>query len=645
VLFDPADGSKALAHVVDATLAVHDVVRSVDGGATWSNAQSGLVGVAGYDARVELCYARSAPGVVYASCGASGGKVWRSADGGANWVQRTTSSQTGVTWYFNGFWVDPTNENVMVAAGLHVWRSTDGGVSFARITDGYIMTVDPHLDVHAVAADPDYNGTTRRRVYVTTDGGLHVADDVLAAGQGTGWRDLDNGLRSAQYYGAAGHASAGILVGGLQDNGTQRLLGAATNSTMAFGGDGGQVQIDPGNASYVYGEYVWAQVHRSTNGGSSSSYVYGNISEITATTTNFVAPLALDPNSSVRLWVGASSLWRTNNARAASVSWSAVKPPVGSKISAVAVAPGDANAVWVGHNDGRVFRTANATAATPSWTAVDDNGAFDPLPDRYVTRIAIDPADHRIVWLTFGGFAGGNVQVTRDRGATWSDQSGVAPRRLPDAPVNCVVLHPDDGNVVYVGTEVGIFASDDAGAHWSANNDGPASVSTEQVSFVIGSRTLLAATLGRGLWTCDVRRPAATAFGAPCAGHATPPALGVDPLAPASIGRQMDWVGSSLLPNALAFLVLGFSDAVWSGGPLPYDLGPVGMPGCPLLLSPDAALLAFADGGGALRVGLRLPAAPNLIGMALFGQLFAQDAALNATGFAVSAGVRAVLGL
>ncbi|HLQ39260.1 MAG TPA: hypothetical protein VK348_15735, partial [Planctomycetota bacterium] len=644
VLFDPNDGSKALAHVVDASLAVHNVVWSIDGGASWTNALSGLVALAGYDARVEMCYARSLPGVVYASCGASGGKAWRSADGGHNWVQRTTSSSTGVTWYFNGFWVDPTNENVMVATGLHVWRSTDGGVSFAQITNGYIMTTDPHLDVHAVAADPDYNGSTRRRVYVTTDGGLHVADDILLAGQSTGWRDLDNGLRSTQFYGAAGVAATNTIVGGAQDNGTERLLSGATTATLEFGGDGGQVQIDPTSTNYVYGEYVWSQVHRSTNSGASASFIYSGITETTAATANFVTPLVLDPNLATRLYSGASSLWRTSNSRAGTVAWSAVKPPVGSMISAVAIAPGDANAVWVGHNDGRLYRSANATAATPTWIAVDDNAATNPLPDRYVTRIAIDPFDHRVVWVTLGGFASGNVRLTRDTGGTWSDASGTAPRRLPDVPVNCVLLHPDDSNVVYVGTEVGIFASDDAGAHWSANNDGPSNAPTEQVTFVIGNRTLLASTLGRGLWTCDVHRPAATAFGTACAGHATPPLLGVDPLAPARIGQQMGWVGTSLLPNALTFLAIGFSNTIWSGGALPFDLAPFGMPGCPLLVSPDATLLTTASAAGDARIDMTLPANATLIGAVVYGQLVEQDPARNATGLAVSAGARVVLG-
>jgi hypothetical protein len=644
VLFDPNDGAKAVGHVVDASLSIHDVVWSADGGATWTNAQTGLVGMNSYDARVELCYARSSPGVVYGSTGLNGGKVWRSADDGHNWVLRTGASSTGVSWYFNGFWVDPTNENVMVAAGLHVWRSINGGVSFTQITNGYIMTVDPHLDVHNVVADPDYDGTTNRRIYVMTDGGLHVADNVFAAAQGSGWRDLDNGMRSTQFYGAAGVAGGNLLVGGAQDNGTQRLLGAATTSTMPFGGDGGQVQIDPTNSNYIYGEYVWTQVHRSTNGGGSSNFITGNISETTAATANFITPLLLDPTNALRLYAGASSLWRTTNARASSVTWSVVKPATTSKISALAISPSNGSVMWVAHNDGRIYRTANATAATPTWVTVDDNAGLDPLPNRYVTRLTIDPTNDHVVWATLGGFAGGNVRVTRDGGLTWNDASGIAPRRLPDAPVNCIVLHPDDPDVLYVGTEVGVFASDDAGAHWSANNDGPSNAAVEQVVFEQGSRKLIAATLGRGLWTCAVHRPSLTTFGVGCTGNPSPPTIDVDPLAPARIGQTMQWVGGNLPANGVCFLSIGYSDAVWGGGTLPMDLGFVGMPGCSLLVSPDMATMALADASGNARVPLALPGFPGLVGLPLFGQWLVQDPPRNALGFSMSAGLRVVLG-
>jgi hypothetical protein len=111
-----------------------------------------------------------------------------------------------------------------------------------------------------------------------------------------------------------------------------------------------------------------------------------------------------------------------------------------------------------------------------------------------------------------------------------------------------VAVHPDDGNLLYAATEVGVFASDDFGAHWSTSNDGPANVVCEEITFAHGSgpRRLVLATLGRGLWTAQVTRPLAVPFGSACTGHASPPQLLVDALAPARIGRTMTFRGANL---------------------------------------------------------------------------------------------------
>ena len=78
----------------------------------------------------------------------------------------------------------------------------------------------------------------------------------------------------------------------------------------------------------------------------------------------FIAPFVLDPNEANRILAGGSSLWRSNNVKSSPPTWAAIKTPSDSFISAVAVAPGNSNVVWVGHNNGKIFKTSNATAAT-----------------------------------------------------------------------------------------------------------------------------------------------------------------------------------------------------------------------------------------------------------------------------------------
>ena len=644
VAFDPNDGNRAVAHFSSTGPLVHGVITSIDAGLTWQPALSGLASLSGEDARIELCYARSSSNVVYASVGIGGGKIWRSADGGRNWVQRTTSGSTGASRYYNAFWVDPTNENLMVIGGVHTHRSTDGGQSISQISNGYIMTVEPHPDVHFAVEDPGYDGTTNRRVYLTTDGGVHVADDILAAGSGTGWRHLDATMVSTMFYGASGNGPTDVIVGGTQDNGTLRVVGGSQTANLDYGGDGGQVQIDPTNANYVYGEYQYLGVHRSTNGGASASRITSGLSEANSSGANFIAPLRLDPNNARRLYAGGLRLWRTSDARASNVGWAAVKPSTGSLISAIAIAPGLADRVLVAHNDGRLYRSTNATVSSPTWTAIDDNGANDPLPDRVVTRLVFDPSDPNLAYACFGGFAAGNLWRSQDGGATWQNVTGTAPLALPTAPVYGMTVHPDDSDVLYAATEVGVFASDDGGANWTTSNDGPANVVSEEITFMHGSRRLLLATLGRGLWTADVSRPTAIAFGTACGGVSTP-LLAVDPLAPARLGQVLILQASGLANTSpTAALLIGVSDTVWNGTALPLALAPLGMQGCTLFVSIEHSLSATITANGTSYWPLPLPGERTLFGAHLYFQALAPDPTANPAGLALSQALDVTLG-
>lgn len=637
VLFDPNDASKCVADVYENS--VHRVVWSTNGGATWTDAASGLVGQNGLSGRIEMCYAPSSPGMVYASCGTGGGLIWRSTDGGVNWVQRTTGSGSGASWYYNTLWVDPTDSDFLVTGAYHLYKSTDGGVTLTQISNGYINTTAPHPDQHQVVADPGYNGTTNRRVYITNDGSVYSTADIRTVTSSSGWARRDQSYRTTQFYGAAGDGPSGRITGGTQDNGHLTIQAGSDVGLLTFGGDGGFAAIDWDNPNYIYGEYVYAQVHRSSNGGSSASYIDGGISEA-GNAANFIAPLLLDPNNAQRLLVGAASLWRTNNARASSVSWTAIKPTVGSNISAIAVATGNPDIIWVGHNNGRVYKTANGTAASPTWTVVDDNGGTNPLPNRYIGRIVIDHQNPQTVFVGLGGFNGDNLQKTTDGGVNWVDLTGSGLTGLPSAPINGIAQHPQLTTHLYVATEVGIFASADGGANWSAGNDGPADVSVDEVVFMHDSTTLLAATHGRGLWTIEIREPVVVAAGAGCAGGAGVPVLTATP---PRLGQDVVLAASSLLPNQFGMFMTGFSNSDWAGLPLPLDLGLIGMPGCWLRTSLDLLAIVF-NTNGTTQTTLSVPADPNALGFTFWSQLLSADPGANTYGAVTSNALALTIG-
>jgi photosystem II stability/assembly factor-like uncharacterized protein len=538
VKFDPRNNGRAVAgENSDGGQGGGGVWFTTDGGLTWTAARHAT----GWAGRVELAYAAKDPGIVYASVEMTSGAIWRSDDGGASYQPKAARGPDGNAapylgdqgWYGNAIWAgDPTNENLLIVGGVDLWRSTDGGDRLAEISTWWAHPPSPHADQHAIVAHPSYDGTSNRTVFFGSDGGICAARDLQAVGQEAkppylnGWTGLDNSFGVTQFYAGAGNTGSGKMIGGAQDNGTlcfDPQQGAENWATM-FGGDGGFCASDPADPNFFYGEYVFLNIYRNTDGGASQTdYISGqvfddatqqwgwkpapySIPDAQSQEALFIAPFVLDPNQPDRILAGGLSLWRTNDAKTpntsgAGPSWQSIKNPIGPgntfgpQISALAVAAGDSDEIWVGHANGALFRTSNGTAGSPAWHVV--RPASFP-PQRYCTRITIDPAQKDVVYVAFGGYARGNLWVTRDGGATWSDLSAT----LPTAPVRAVTRHPRRAEFVYAGTEVGLFASEDSGVTWSPTNEGPTNCSVDDLFWM--GETLISVTHGRGMYRIDL---------------------------------------------------------------------------------------------------------------------------------------------
>lgn len=527
--FDPNDANKAVASAAASSSIWRSyLLYSVDGGRTWSPGGE----FTGYG-RIELAYAKSNPQIVYASRENANGEVWKSTNGGASWSKVSTPQHLGSQgWYDNAIWVDPSDASHLVIGGLDLWRSTNAGLSWTRISNwmnnmygGYPDV--PHADHHVVVSDPNYNGTTNRKLYNGNDGGIFRAVDIAAATETGGWESLNHGLAITQFYSGAGTtASGGRIIGGTQDNGSLLKTAQGTDWQLFFGGDGGFSAVDSLDDNYLYGEYVYLTLHRSTDGGASSDYINGGIGDAgSEDTANFIAPFVLDPNDNNRMLAGGASLWQSLTVKSPTPAWAAVKGSIGSNISAIAVARGNSAVVWVGHSNGRVYKTGNALAATPTWTQV---GAAS-LPARMVNRILIDKDDSSRVYAAFGGYNADNLYRSTDNGLNWTNITG----NLPSVPIFTVVRHPANADWLYAGTEVGLFTSQDGGTAWYTTNDGPANVEISEL-FWLDDSTLLAATHGRGMFKVTVNpvpdttpptvaaaSPAADAVGATVSGPIT----------------------------------------------------------------------------------------------------------------------------
>ncbi len=485
---------------------------SGDGGATWAAATTGLPVASGQ--RVEIT---PVPGVAqkwYASIYVNGGEAWQTVDNGVNWTKlpgSLTNVLGGQGWYDNIIWSSPNGLRIIVG-GVTQRMSVDGGATFGSVGGG-----NYHVDHHIIVNAADY-GTTGQ-VYLGNDGGVYRSSNIEAIAvnnPASPWTTLNGGgLAITQFYGGAG--VPGRITGGTQDRGSYTWSGSGTTWAFTQGGDGGEGAVDPTNNLYVYGSTQNMGLFRSINGGASrDAYICTGITDADCVfganpnpKTNFIPPFILDPNNPARMLAGGESLWRTNDVRAAVPAWTAIKGAQPNQfggestyINFIAVRPGDANAIWVGYNDGQLWRTANGTAVTPAWERVTFNGITNPT--RQVMRIVFDPADANKVWVTFAGYQTGNVVVTSNATAAaasvnWTSIHG----NLPAAPVRSLARHPSIPTTLYAGTEVGVFATDDGGANWSTQSEGPGTVSVEELFFLDGS-TLVAATHGRGMFRATI---------------------------------------------------------------------------------------------------------------------------------------------
>src|SRR6185295_4832128 len=264
----------------------------------------------------------------------------------------------------------------------------------------------------------------------------------------------------------------------------------------------------------IYAESQFGALRRSTNGGTS----FSNATSGLTGRLGWKTPIAIDPASTgtgttSTLYLGSHLLFRSTNSAA---SWTAISGDltngnqgvgtvVFGTITTVAVAPSNRNTIYIGTDDGNVWLTRNAGA---SYTRIDAS-----LPDLWVTRVAVDPGDDAVAYATFSGFRVdqplAHVFRTTDHGATWSDISG----DLPDAPVNAIAIDPRQSSTLYVGTDVGAFASHDLGANWAPLGTGLPDAVVSDLKILPGPpATLYAATYGRSIYSIELPSgPPATA--------------------------------------------------------------------------------------------------------------------------------------
>jgi photosystem II stability/assembly factor-like uncharacterized protein len=556
VVFAPNSATDAVAADMDAS-GRRKVFYSTSGGSTWQEAQgpsdSGQVDWGG---RVEFAYATGHPNIVYASVDRNSGEIWRSIDSGKTYSMRKAerldakSNQWvpaqhlgGQGYYGNVVWAgDPTNSNLVVVGGIDLWKSLDGGDTLTPISNG-ACPGSAHADQHVIVPDPRYAASGvggNRTTFFGNDGGVFKADDLYTAGSDpdhcTGWTPLNDTYEVTQFYGGAVSAFSKQLAVGAQDNGNFVLDTSADSNQWYFagldgGGDGGWCAADP-KSDFLYGEYIYLNLHRHgkadfTDQTPDFHYISGkywddNLGDWKWTNDEhsipdaipdskgnylnalFIAPFVLDSNNPSRILAGGRSLWQTVDATDPSPRWSQFRPMVGASdgdlISAIAIALHHPEVIWLGYLNGQVYNTTKGSGGAPAdgdWNRV--NLSLSNPPHRMCTHITISPDNPELVYVTFGGYETDNLWVFDLGSRTWRN---LGANLNNPVPIYTLTIHPKNPKWLYVGTEVGVYASEDGGQTWSPSNEGPTNCSVEDLFW--DGDTLYATTHGRGLFKIDL---------------------------------------------------------------------------------------------------------------------------------------------
>lgn len=410
-------------------------------------------------------------------------------------------------WYCNVIAVDPKDPDRVWAGGVDLFRSDDGGKTWGPATYWWTAQTEKaflHADQHRIVFHPQYDGEGNATMYVANDGGVFRTNDARAA-TASGDRALCDPKLSAlvfeplnrnygvtQFYHGAVFSDGRRFIGGTQDNGT--IMGNTTDGMDGWqrvaGGDGCYVAIDPVDETIIYASSQAGNIMKSGPGVIDFRPATAGLSD----SFLFVTTFMLDPNKRERLWTGGLSMWRTDNS---AMLWKRASAQLPGRVSALAVAPGMSDRVVVGTHTGHIVRSDAATTATinTQWTSTLPRPGF-------VTSVTFDPLDVNVVYTTYAGFGGDHVWRSTDGGATWAPRSG----NLPDMPVHSLAVDPTRRERLYLGTDLGVFVSLDAGATWAVENTGFAPAVTETVLVANGSRgpAVYAFTHGRGVWRAEL---------------------------------------------------------------------------------------------------------------------------------------------
>ncbi len=510
------------------------VWKSSNGGKNWKQLSDGLP-ESKFMGRTGIDVARSNPDVIYAfvddyevafkaeegeldSYGRpkidviKGATLYRSDNAGESWKQvsglteetkKYMSRHSGTYgWVFAQMRVDPNDENRIYTLGLWINISTDGGATFEP-DRGKI-----HMDQHGMWIDPDNSNY----ILAAHDGGISVSYDM-----GDNWRNLIEELPMAQFYNVEFDNSEPFRVfGSVQDHhsfytevdlsrGKDKIRPSAWEYTL--GAEGSTHVVDPRDNSSIYASLFYGKLAKASVEG------YPDDMEWVLPTTfpdepefrgQWMAPTLLSNHNPDIVYHGVQYVLKSTDQGG---TWDAISPDLTyndqekqgdisyQTITALEESKFNSKLLYAGTDDGRLWRTRNGGK---NWEDIRK----DPLPVRWISRIVASKYEFGTVYVTQTGRRDDDAAVyiwrSTDFGSTWEDISA----NVPAGPVNVIREDPEKEDVLYLGTDVGVYVSKNAGESWEVLGDLPCTY-VHDLAIHPRENLIIVATHGRGMFVLD----------------------------------------------------------------------------------------------------------------------------------------------
>ncbi len=502
------------------------VYKTVDGGKTWKELNAGLP--SGKMGRVGLAISPADPNYVYAIVEAEGDKkgFYKSTDKGANWQKQNSYSTSGN--YYQEIYCDPINRDKVFSMSTWLHHTTDGGKTFVRTGES-----SKHVDNHCIWINP----ANTNHWLVGCDGGLYETWD-----HAQNWQYKQN-LPITQFYKVALDNDSPFynVYGGTQDNnslgGPSRTVNNAgiQNSDwyITNGGDGFESQVDPEDPNIVYAQaqYGWLVRYDRQSGEKMGIQPMPGKGEA-AYRWNWDAPLVVSNHDHKTLYFAANKVFKSVDR---GNTWETISPDltrqldrnqmkvmgqvqspdvvmknksttIFGNIVAMDESPKNKNLIYAGTDDGLIQITDNGGN---TWNKKDN---FPGIPKMtYVNMVLPSQHDESTVYAVFNNHKQGDfkpyILKSTDKGNTWQSIVGNLPER---GTVYAIAEDGENSNLLFAGTEFGLFFTVDGGKEWTQLKSGLPTIAIRDIAVQRRENDLVLASFGRGFYVLDDYTPLRT---------------------------------------------------------------------------------------------------------------------------------------